>query len=122
MIIDYYIELPVGNPLKFTYLGQADNERASFDQRRFSQVVNASTEEDRYYQIFENADTPLTQVYTNFLKKRIVIIDCEGNEINPMPFDLVRKFTNKVFASNAKFATKAGKLFIFFQETTIGST
>lgn len=115
--ITFQVKLPVSNPLKFTRDGSPKNQRASFDQRSYAQVKNATTELGIYQQLYENADPCKFEFFTNFPSSRVRILDCDGEEVGDILFPGVEvEYRNKVYRADCKIASINGKLFIYFDE------
>lgn len=111
-------EIPVANALRFTKEGSANDERANFDQRYYSNVENATMEKRKYLQLAEKADIFPVEFYSNYPAQRVQVIDCDENVLQTyVPTKLV-EYRNKTFRTSCLFISMNDKLFVYFQTET----
>lgn len=117
MLVSYSVKFPIANPLKCTYDGENSNQRARFDQKRYAQSKNATTEQKKYQQLWESADLIRQQVYTNYPLRRARVVDCDGAQYGAaVPLTLLRSYRDKVYRIDCMFTSLNGKLFAYFIE------
>lgn len=116
--INLLVEIPVANPFKFILDGANSDERADFDQRRYSNVKNASVEPlGDFSQPVEKADPYQVQFYSNFPLNKVTIVDCDDNVYGaPMFPSVAVQYRNKKYRSACKLTSINDKLFIYFLE------
>lgn len=116
--VNLIVEIPVANPFKFILDGANSDERADFDQRRLSDVKNASNDAGHSFdQPWEKVDSARVQFYSNFPLNRVSIIDCDDVvQGSPMTPSIAVQYRNKKYRSACKLSSINGKLFIYFME------
>jgi hypothetical protein len=116
MNVDYIVQIPNSNPIRFTRQGVTNNQRANFDQIMFSEAKNAGQRKRTYKQFLENADPLRPQFFSNFPLNRLRILDFEGEQVVSHSPAVTLAYRNKKFRSSCKFSSVNGKLFIYFDE------
>src|SRR5688500_9345412 len=118
--VNFTVEFPVANPLKFTLDGSVKDQRANVDQQSFEDAVHASTQKDWFGLPFEKTDPLQFQFYNNFPIARVQIISKYNGKtqvIGPTQTASVAVvYRGKKYRSACQFASINGKLFIYFQE------
>src|SRR5690606_5070467 len=113
--MEFIIEFPVANAVKFTRDDRNTDRRASFDQQRFADAVHMGMMERDFYQPFEQQDPLRPQFYTNFPISKLSVIDCfTWNTVASYNPTIAKQFTRKYYRADAKFVSVGGKLFIYF--------
>ncbi len=116
-VTNFNIEIPVANAVKFTVLDQVNSQRANFDQIKFSDAHFTAVVDRKFYQVFEKLDPLSPQVYTNFPKRKIEILDCVGAVLYSSDLYLRVQYTGLKYRSQCNFtSTSDGKLVIYFTE------
>ena len=119
MEITFIIEDAVANPIKFTLDGTPSDVRANFDQRRYSQVKNATIDEGKFYnQMFEKSDIIRIEFYSNFPLNRVKVVDCDGAVFGSLMFPSVAvQYRDKYYRASCKFSSIDGKMFVYFSDS-----
>lgn len=120
MDLNFIVQIPVANSLRFTLDGVPNDHRASYDKRRYYKTIHATTQQRSYPQLFESADTVRVQYYSNYLLQRVRVISCPFES----PITVYQTYTpevaiqyqNKKYRADAKFSSINDKLFIYFNE------
>lgn len=112
----FVIEIPVANTIRFTIDGEVDNQRANFDQVRYSKANHATVQNQVYTQLLEKADTQRIQFYTNFPESLVQVVDCYDDVLIESAPSVLRQYRGKKYRSDCKFTSIDDKLFIFFDE------
>lgn len=121
MNLEFIIEDAVSNPIKFTRDDNNVDQRANFDQRRYSQTKNATVDEGKTYnQKFENADIVRIEFFSNLPQNKVLIVDCDDNVYGAEMFPTVAvAYRNKFYRSTCKVSSIDGKVFIYFSDTIV---
>lgn len=116
MEVSFIIQIPVANPVRFTLDGVTDNERASFDKRRYFKTINATTQQRSWRDPLESTDPLRIQYYSNYPLQRLQVVNCDDTIIyQTYTPELAVQYKGKKFRSDAKFSSINDKLFIYFQ-------
>jgi hypothetical protein len=115
MAVRLSINFPVANPLRFTRDGVTNNQRAAFDQVRFSQAKNAGMDTRTYDQLFENSDPLQVQFFSNFPNNKVGVYEC-GN-VTPLVENIPsvrRQYKGLEYHADVKVSSLNGFLFVYF--------
>jgi hypothetical protein len=115
MAVTLNINFPIANPLRFTRDGVTNNQRAAFDQVRFSQAHNAGMDKRTYDQLFEKADPLQVQFFSNFPNNKVGVYEC-GNDtplVENIP-SVRRQYKGLEYHADVKVNSLNGFLFVYF--------
>jgi len=110
----FRVQIPVANAVRFTQENVLDNQRARYDQVRFSQAKNATTNQRKFFEKFEKTDPIRVQYYTNYPMHKLDLVDCDDVVIDTYSPAMIKQYQNLKYRSDCKFASIDGKLFIYF--------
>lgn len=118
MDVNFQVIIPVANPVKFTQENVNDDERANFDQKRYFNSINATTQQRRFPQPLESTDPLRVQYYSNYPRQKLEVVNCDGVVFQVYTPAVAIQYRNKKYGSDAKFSSINDKLFIYFDTGT----
>lgn len=120
MAVTLNINFPTCQPLRFTNENLPDNQRANFDQIRYSQAKYAAMDKNQvFYQKFENADSLQVQFLSNFPNNKVGVYSCVDNELNLLVENIpsiLKQYRGLEYFSDCSLNSLNGFLFLFFDE------